>query len=156
MKLGEAKDAPSGQRRFQILLGVCGEPLRTIVVALNPDSTLDLDERPTLDVGEVRAPSPRRMKGELALQIRSAQRLPVEQKPSLLAGWRFFVAVAKTHPSLFLSIQPPICRRADDTMLSGMKKIEEIAAQVFAAIGFGLTFVFVLLFVAKVIWWALY
>ena len=41
-------------------------------------------------------------------------------------------------------------------MLAGMKKIEEIATQVFAAIGFGLTFVFVLLFVAKVIWWTLH
>ena len=37
-----------------------------------------------------------------------------------------------------------------------MKKIEEIATQVFAAIGFGLTFVFVLLFVGKVIYWTLH
>ncbi len=37
-----------------------------------------------------------------------------------------------------------------------MKKIEEIATLVFAAIGFGLTFAFVLLFVGKVIWWTLH
>jgi hypothetical protein len=37
-----------------------------------------------------------------------------------------------------------------------MKKFEEIATQVFAAIGFGLTFVFVLLFVGKVIYWTLH
>jgi len=37
-----------------------------------------------------------------------------------------------------------------------MKKFEEIATQVFAAIGFGLTFMFVMLFVVKVVWWTLH
>lgn len=56
------------------------------------------------------------------------------------------------HPARWLSIHPS----ADDTAAAGMKKIEEIATQVFAAIGFGLTFVFVMLFVVKVVWWTLH
>ena len=40
--------------------------------------------------------------------------------------------------------------------VAGMMKIEEIATQVFAAIGFGLTFVFVLLIVGKVVWWTVH
>lgn len=56
------------------------------------------------------------------------------------------------HPARRLSIHPA----ADDTDAAGMKKFEEIATQVFAAIGFGLTFVFVMLFVVKVVWWTLH
>jgi hypothetical protein len=37
-----------------------------------------------------------------------------------------------------------------------MKKIEEIATLVFTAIGFVVTFMFVALFVGKVIWWTLH
>ena len=51
---------------------------------------------------------------------------------------------------------PAFCALADDTDAGDMKKIEEIATTVFAAIGFGLTLVFVMLFVGKVVWWTLH
>ena len=37
-----------------------------------------------------------------------------------------------------------------------MKKFEDIATIVFSAIGFGVTFVFLMLFVGKVIYWTLH
>ena len=93
------------------------------------------------------------MKGELGFEGWAAEGLPVEQESSFLTGRWFLVAEAQAHAAVFLSIDLPFCGRADDTGRAGMKKFEEIATQVFAVIGFGLTFVFVMLFVGKVIWW---
>lgn len=80
LKLREAEDAPAGQCRLQILLGVGGEALRAIVAALDVDAALDLDERAALDVGEVSTPFALSVKSNLSLQRRSTERLPVEQE----------------------------------------------------------------------------
>lgn len=106
---------------------------------------------------EIRAPLPLRVKPMLPLQRRAAERLPEQQELSFEMGGACSVTEAlDLHAARRLSIHPPIHRAADDTDEAGMKKFEEIAAQVFAAIGFGLTFVFVMLFVVKVVWWTLH
>ncbi|MEQ1852755.1 MAG: hypothetical protein ABMA01_14335 [Chthoniobacteraceae bacterium] len=85
MKLGEPQDAPSVQRRLQILLGVGGEALWAIVAALDVDAALDLDECAAIDVGEIRAPLALSVKSKLPLQRRSTERLPVELEAAFQA-----------------------------------------------------------------------
>ena len=80
LQLRQAKDTPALQRRFEILLGILRETLRTIVAALDVDAALDLDERATLDVRKVRAPFSLRVKDEFAFQLRAAEAAPVELK----------------------------------------------------------------------------
>lgn len=97
------------------------------------------------------------MKPIFTLQRRTAERLPEEQELSFkMRRARFVTEAFEFHAARRLSIHPPIHRAADDTDETGMKKFEEITTQVFAAIGFGLTFVFVMLFVVKVVWWTLH
>ena len=66
LKLREAKDAPAVQSRFEILLGVGGEALRSVVATLDVDAALDLDERAALDMGEISAPLAFHVETELA------------------------------------------------------------------------------------------
>ena len=88
LKFREAEDAPSIQCRFEILLGVSGESLRSIVPASNPKTALDLDERSALDVGEVGAPLALGVKPELTFQLWPTERTPVECEFRFEAGRR--------------------------------------------------------------------
>jgi len=103
LRLGEPHDVPAGQRPFQILLGVGGEPLWAVVAAPNPDAALDLDQRPAFDVGEVRAPFALSVKAKLALQRRAAERLPEEGELRFEAGGWFLVTEAEAHAALRMS-----------------------------------------------------
>lgn len=78
LQFRQPEDAPTGQRGFEILLGVLGETLWAIVPTLNPDAALDLDERPAFDMGEVRAPATGRVKGELTFKFGATEGLPIE------------------------------------------------------------------------------
>ena len=80
--LGESDDRPSGEERFEILLGVGNEAGGAVVAAaaIDEDAALDLDQRPALDVGEVGPPFALRMKSKLALQLRPAKSAPVERE----------------------------------------------------------------------------
>ena len=82
LRRGEADDAPAGEECFEVFLGVRDETCGAIVpaAAREVDAALDLDERAALEVREVRAPLPLRMKDELALQLRPAQPAPVERE----------------------------------------------------------------------------
>ena len=105
MKLGEAKDAPVGQRRFQVFLGVGDEPGGAIVAtaAFDAKAALALVQRPAFDVGEVRAPFALSVKSKLALQRRAAERLPEEGELRFEAGGWFLVAEAEAHAALRMS-----------------------------------------------------
>ena len=105
MKLGEAKDAPVGQRRFQVFLGVGDEPGGAIVAtaAFDEKAALDLDQRPAFDVGEIRAPFALSVKSKLAFQFRTAEPAPVEREFRFeTRGW-FLVTEAEAHAALRMS-----------------------------------------------------
>ncbi len=97
LRVGEAHDAPSGEKRFEVFFCVGDETRAAIVTAaaFDVDPALYLDEGAALDVGEIRAPLPLRVKNELAFQLRAAEAAPVERKLRFEARGRSLGAVAE-------------------------------------------------------------
>ena len=80
LRRGEPHDRPTREKRFEVFLGV-GDKACDAVVTTDTgemDAALDLDQRAAFEMGEVRAPFPRRMKLEFQRQFRSAEAAPVE------------------------------------------------------------------------------
>lgn len=96
--LREPDDVPSGQKRFDVFGGVRDEPGGAIVAAtaLDVDATLDLDQRPAFEMGEIGPPFALRVKDELASQLRPAEPAPVESEFRFQSRAAGFVTKAGT------------------------------------------------------------
>jgi len=104
----EPDDRPPGERSLEVFLDVGQESLRPIVPALNPNSALDLDERPARKVGEVRTPAAAGVEQQFLVKGRTVCCSPEEGEPGFQAGRGSFVAESETrHPRAGESTQGP-------------------------------------------------
>jgi len=82
LQRGEPDDVPTAQPRVEVFLAIGDEPHSSIVSAsaAAEHAALDFDEQAAGKVCKVCAPSALRVKLELALDWRSARRVPVERE----------------------------------------------------------------------------
>ena len=84
--IGEAEDAPAGEGGLVVFFHVGNEAGGAVVPALEPDSTLDLDQCLGLDVCEIRAPFAFWVELELADEFWAVKGVPEEFEAALEPG----------------------------------------------------------------------